>query len=99
MGCARGDIVPGVSDSAFVATMADLRRAQGSMLDSVTLAAARKRILQQRGLTVEQMDRAARALASDPQRAADLFDAIDKRAVNTTSDTVHKDTSRARHER
>ena len=95
VGCARGDIVPGVSDSAFVAAMADLRRAQGSTPDTVALAAARKRILQQRGLTVEQMDRAARALANDPQRAADLFDAIDKRAVNVPNDTVHKDTSRA----
>ena len=95
VGCARGDIVPGVSDSAFVATMADLRRAQGSTSDTAALAAARKRILQQRGLTVEQLDRAGRALANDPQRAADLFDAIDKRAVNVANDTVHRDTSRA----
>ena len=90
VGCARGDIVPGVSDSAFVATMADLRRAQGSMSDTAALAAARRRILQQRGLTVEQMDRAGRALANDPQRAADLFDAVDKRAVNVVADSSHK---------
>jgi len=95
VGCARGDIVPGVSDSAFVAAMADFRRAQGSTSDTVALAAARHRILQQRGLTVEKMDRAARALANDPQRAADLFDAIDKRAVNVVNDSLHKDTSRA----
>lgn len=89
VGCARGDIVPGVSDSAFVATMADLRRVQGSTPDTAALAATRKRILQQRGLTVEQMDRAGRALANDPQRAADIFDAVDKRAVNLVSDTLH----------
>ena len=93
VGCARGDIVPGVSDSAFVAAMAELRRAQGSTTDTVALAAMRQRILQQRGLTVEQLDRAGRALANDPQRAADLFDAIDKRAVNITSDSVQKKTS------
>lgn len=95
VGCARGDIVPGVSDSAFVATMADLRRAQGSTTDTVALAAARKRILQQRGLTVEQLDRAGRALANDPQRAADIFDAIDKRAVNVVGDSLHRNTSGA----
>src|SRR4051812_40005830 len=81
-GCARGDIVPGVSDSTFVATMAELRRAEGSTTDTAALGAARRRILQQRGLTVEVMDRAARALANDPDHAADLFDAIEKRAVN-----------------
>jgi hypothetical protein len=95
VGCARGDIVPGVSDSAFVATMAELRRAQGSTSDSGALAAARRRILQQRGLTVEQMDRAGRALANDPQHAADLFDAIDKRAVNVVNDSLQKKTSSA----
>jgi hypothetical protein len=81
VGCARGDIVPGVSDSTFVSTMAELHRAEGSTTDTAALAAARKRILQQRGLTVEVMDRAARALANDPKRAADVFDAIEKRAI------------------
>ena len=90
VGCARGDIVPGVSDSAFVAAMADFRRAQGSTSDTVALAAARQRILQQRGLTVEQMDRAGRAQANDPQRAAALFEAVDKRAVNVVADSSHQ---------
>ena len=48
-----------------------------------TCTAERRRILQQRGLTADQLDRAGRALASDPGRAANLFDAIQKRAVNT----------------
>jgi len=87
--------VPGVSDSAFVATMAELRRAEGSTTDTVALAAARRRILQQRGLTVEQMDRAARALANDPQRAADLFGAIDKRVANVPADSSHANPSRS----
>jgi len=95
VGCARGDIVPGVSDSVFVATMADLRRAQGSTSDTAALAAVRRQILQQRGLTVEQMDRAGRALAKDPQRAADIFDAIDKRAVNVRNDSLQKRSSSA----
>lgn len=87
--------MPGVSDSAFVATMAELRRAEGSTPDTVALAAARRRILQQRGLTVEQMDRAARALANDPKRASDLFAEIDKRASNVTTDSSHGNPSRS----
>ena len=87
VGCARSDIVPGVSDSAFVATMADLRRLEDTPPDTVARAAARRRILQQRGLTVDQMDRAGRALANDPTRAAAIFDAIQKRAVNVVNST------------
>jgi hypothetical protein len=88
VGCAQRDIVPGVSDSAFVATMADLRRLEDTPPDTIARAAARRRILQQRGLTVEQMDRAGRALANDPGRAASIFDAIQKRAVNVVNSTT-----------
>jgi hypothetical protein len=91
-GCARGDIVPGVSDSLFVATMADLRRIDLTA-DSATKATARRRILQQRGLSVEQMDQAAKALAKDPKRLADVFEAIDKRAVNAVDSTSRRDSA------
>ena len=87
VGCAQRDIVPGESDSAFVATMADLRRLEDTPPDTAARAAARRRILQQRGLTVKQMDRAGRALANDPARAAAIFDAIQKRAVNAMNST------------
>ncbi len=87
VGCARSDIVPGVSDSALVATMADLRRLEDTPPDTAARAAARRRILQQRGLTVDQLDRAGRALANDPKRAAAIFDAIQKRAVNAMNST------------
>ena len=93
VGCARGDIVPGVSDSAFVATMADLRRVDGTTSDTVARTAARRRILQQRGLTADQMDRAGRALPNDPVHAANLFDAIQKRAVNAVNSTSKRDSS------
>ena len=88
--CARGEIVPGVRDSAFVATMADLRRAEGTTTDTAALGATRRRILQQRGLTVEQLERAARALAGDPARAVRLWQAIDTRAVNAPADTTKR---------
>ena len=93
VGCARRDIVPGVSDSAFVATMADLRRLDATASDSAARAAARRNILRQRGLTVEQLDRAGRALANDPKRAADLFDAIAKHAVNAVNSTSKRASS------
>ena len=92
VGCARGDIVPGVSDSAFVATMADLRRID-PVSDSATKARMRSRILQQRGLTVEQMDQAAKALARDPKRLSADFEAIDKRAVNARDSSSLRDSA------
>lgn len=88
VGCSQRDIVAGVSDSAFVAAMADLRHIEDMPPDTTARAAARRRILQQRGLTVEQMDRAGRALANDPKRAAAIFDAIQKRAVNVVKSTT-----------
>jgi hypothetical protein len=82
-GCRRSEIIPGVTDSQFVATLADLRRIDATVqLDSASRAAARTRILQQRGLTVERLDSAARALAGDPERASAIFRAVEQRAVN-----------------
>lgn len=87
--------MPDVSDSSFVATMADLRRIdQGA--DSATKATTRRRILQQRGLTVEQMDEAAKALAKDPKRLSAIFEAIDKRAVNVVDSASLRDSASRR---
>ena len=86
-GCRQRDIVPGVSDSLFVATMADLRRLQVPVGDSAVLASRRRQVLQQRGLTSEQLERAGQALATDPDRAVALFQAIDRRVVNAADST------------
>src|SRR5918993_106736 len=65
----RADIVEGVSDSAFVATMVELRRlGTAAPTDSGASAAERARVLQRRGLTATQFERAAAALADDPRR-------------------------------
>ena len=72
--CRQGDIVAGVSDSTFVATMTALTRINREEVgDSISRAAARDSVLQSRGLTLEQLDRAARALEDDPARAAELW--------------------------
>ena len=80
-GCRRDEIISGVSDSAFVATMADLRRVQNdASLDSARRKMARDSVLQRRGLTPAEVERAARALARNPDRASAIWQAIDRRA-------------------
>jgi hypothetical protein len=77
----QGDIVAGVSDSAFARTMGDLQRVQmNGTLDSAGKAAARDSLLRQQKLTAVQLESAARALADQPERAALLFQAIQRRA-------------------
>jgi hypothetical protein len=72
----------GVSDSTFVATMAELRLVQtNASLDSAGRAVARQRILQRRGLTPASLERAARALAADPQHAGAVWQAINNRVA------------------
>lgn len=86
--CERGMSSTGVSDSTFVATMAELQKIQEDpALDSAAQAAARTRVLQSRGLTPVTLERAARALADDPQHAADIVQAIDRQARGDTSET------------
>ena len=82
--------MPGVSDSAFVATMADLRRVNGPPEGSPEMVAMRQRVLQQRGLTGEQLEQAARALAHQPERATKIFQAIQRRTVAATDTTRAK---------
>lgn len=79
--CGRGTITEGVTDSAFVATMAELEsveRAPG--LDSSARVAARAAALQRRGLTPAQIEAAAVALADEPKRALELYRAIERKA-------------------
>src|SRR5215213_7450059 len=78
--CRRDEIISGVSDSAFVGAMAELRRIQNdASLDSARRKMARDSVLQGRGLTPAEMERAARALARDPERASALWQEIDRR--------------------
>lgn len=77
MACRQKDIVPGVSDSAYVATMSALiRLRQEGDGDSTSLAATRDSVLQGRDLTREDMERAARALEQDPERAMALWERV-----------------------
>ena len=72
--CRQGDLAAGVSDSTFVATMTALTRInQEEAGDSASRAAARDSVLQSRGLTRDDLERAAKALEDDPARAAELW--------------------------
>ena len=83
--CEGGESLAGVSDSTFVQTMAELRIVHGrAEIDSAARAAALDSILQRRGLTPEQLEQAARALAEDPERALELWRAIDRRVRGDT---------------
>ena len=83
--CGRDTITDGVTDSAFVATMAELERVERAPgMDSSARVAARAAALQRRGLTPEQIVAAAGALAEDPERALALYRAIDRAASGDT---------------
>ena len=84
--CDESRIVEGVSDSVFVSTMADLKRAQTAIgLDSARRALLRDSILDGRGLTPAQLEQAARALAQNPARAQAIWQAIERRATDTVT--------------
>lgn len=96
-GCQGRDIVPGVSDSTFVQTMAALRRvASDSMLGDSARAHRRDSVLRQHGVTAPQLERAARALADDPDRAESLFQAVNRANGATDSARVRPAGARRR---
>ena len=79
VGCRQGEIVAGVTDSSFVATMTALARInEDENRDSARRVIARDSLLQSRDLTAAQLERAARALANDPDRALALWQRIMK---------------------
>ncbi len=85
-GCNRGELISGVTDSTYVATMAELRRLrQHPGPDSTHNAAARAAVLQRRGLSPEQLERASTVLAQDPDRAVTLWQRIEEHALDTAA--------------
>ena len=94
--CRRGQPASSISDSTFVAVMADLKRVhEDTGLDSAQRATRRDSILQSRGLTAARLDTAARVLARNPTRAQTVWQAIERRAADTTA-AVRPDTTRSK---
>lgn len=81
VGCSSRATTAPLSDSAFIAVMADLRRLQDSIgrkPDSTTRAA----VLRRHRASVADIEATAAFLADHPDRAANVWHAIDKRAVD-----------------
>lgn len=89
VGCDSDELADGVTDSAFVAAMAELERIDRAPSgDSAARVAARTAALQRRGLTPARLEAAAASLADDPARALALYRAIDVKAgVDPSSET------------
>jgi hypothetical protein len=78
--CRRAELADGVSDSVFVATMTELRQVQANAtLDSAGRAAARDAALRRHRVNAAQLERAAAALADDPERASNVWTEIERR--------------------
>lgn len=78
---AKGDTVD-ARDTAFVATMVELRRLAAG--DSATRAA----VLRRRGVTRDSLERVARALAADPKRAALVWGEIERRESSAGAESA-----------
>jgi hypothetical protein len=85
-GCRREALSSGISDSTFVAVMAELKGVHDVPgLDSAQQAARRAEILQRHRLTPAQLETAARVLAQNPTRAQTVWQAVERRAADTTA--------------
>lgn len=84
MGCNGRGSSAGLDDSTFVATMAELRRVHGdSAISAPQRDSARLKVLQARGLTPAELDRHARVLADDPERAVLVWQALERKVAAT----------------
>jgi hypothetical protein len=87
--CDRSSGLPGMSEEEFVHTMAELRRVErDATLDSAARTTARRNTLQERDLTPEALEAAAKALADDPDRALAVWTRIDSLASALPTDSA-----------
>jgi hypothetical protein len=87
--CRRSRDLNGLSETRFVAVMAALKQVRDRPgLDSVQRASGRDSILQKEGLTPDTLVGAARQLAQNPARAQTVWQAIERRANDTSSARV-----------
>jgi len=84
--CRRSRDLNGVSETKFVAVMAALKQVRDRPgLDSSRRASSRDAILQKEGLTPAQLEGAAMQLARNPARAQTVWQAVERRANDTSS--------------
>jgi hypothetical protein len=84
--CRRSRDLNGLSETRFVAVMAALKQVRDRPgLDSAQRAHGRDSILQKEGLTPARLEGAAKQLAQNPARAQTVWQAIERRANDTSS--------------
>jgi len=84
--CQRSRDLNGVSETTFVSVMADLKRVRDRLgVDSSRRAFQRDSILQSRGLKPGQLEGAAKQLAQNPARAQTVWQAIERRANDSSA--------------
>jgi hypothetical protein len=80
-GCPGRNQLEGMSDSTFVDVMARLHRVEmDQRLVREQRDSVRAIILEERGITPEQLESAAQSLAAQPDRAIALWQAIEQRS-------------------
>lgn len=82
-GCRRDAVFTEMTDSTFVRTMVALRQLPVGSTDPTMRGRQRDSILTKFGVTSAQMESTAVRLATDPNRAAAIWQAIEN-PVNTT---------------
>jgi hypothetical protein len=99
LACDRATDLAGMSEAQFASAMADLRRIErNAALDSAAKTIARRDVLQERDLTPEALEAAARALARDVRRSNEVWSRIDSLVATdsavSTGGLEEPDTSR-----
>jgi hypothetical protein len=87
--CSQADGRAVMDDSTFVATMARLHVIErNQQLSDAARDSLRRGVLQEQGLTPDELERQARHYASQPARASAIWTAIAQKALGLGGDTT-----------
>ena len=87
--CSKADGRAVMDDSTFVATMARLHVIERKYeLSDAARDSLRRRVLQEQGLTPDELERQARHYAANPARASAIWTAIAEKAIVLGADTT-----------
>lgn len=80
-GCGTRAPASPITDSVFVAVMADLRRLQDTM-GLKTDSAMRGEVLRRHSVSADDVEAAAKAFATNPDKASQIWHAIDTKSAD-----------------
>jgi hypothetical protein len=87
--CARTDGRAVMDDSTFVSAMAQLHAIDRKYeLSDAARDSLRRGVLQEQGLTPDDLERQARHYAADPARASAIWTAINRKTLGLGADTT-----------